>query len=1218
NKSYCQLKRISHEYDQYGHVTKEYHFDANNELNYTIHKAYNDHGLLVSETDPLGRSQHYSYDNNGNKTYIQGVNPEVCTHYSYDLCNRLVSEEEVHADGVVLTSHYSYDFLDHLIKKVDPYGAETLYEYDSLGNQVKIIHPFVADTQGGVYRPMIEKRYDDLGHVIWEKDPNGTETHIKTTIKGKPYETTINGHQTTSCTYTLSGQIATSTSPNGDKTIFTYDALDREIKKEVYGANGEFLGLITSTYDAFHILSKTNEEGVTTTYSYDLAGRLIAEQVGDHKTTYHYDSLGNKDKTLNWIDDNNFIASHVTHDLAGRVVQETVVDTHGNLLKKVNYEYDIAGNRTTVIVDCSDGLLDISKKIYNSRKQIIESIDALNRSTTYQYELVNHCNVNGIKTSEVDPMGLKTVFIKDNLGRLNHISKYNKDGLPIFLEEKRYDGNNNLILQDDYVRQNGVALRTQRSSWIYGPKNRLEKQILATGTIDEQITEHLYDDKGRLSTTIKADGVRVNFEYDGKGRLKRRHSFGNETIRPIDDVFEYNLCDNIVRVIDNITGHVSLRNYDTYQNVIAETLNNQTLNFSYDNLNRQIGLTLPDQSSVNYIYGALHLNAIQRLDVNQHIQYTHDYLERDLRGNVLKSQGLEGVQEYTYDILGRYSSITSEFFAENDYLYDDVDNLHSLTSKDIRGTRQHTFSYDELYQLTSENGEGYHTYSNDSLSNRVEYDNNICTINFLNQHLLDHQGPCHYNKAGNLTNRNNCKFTYDALDRLVSSLINEETRADYTYDSWHRRLTKSVYKLVDGSWTLYSSLNYLYEGQNEIGAMDDHGQIVEFRVLGEGLGAEIGSAISIKLDGKIYGVIHDQRGCVRALVQDGQLVEGYAYTAYGIEKIFNGSNQVLQHSEIDNPWRFSSKRTDSETGLVYFGRRFYIPELGRWMTQDPEGYRDGPNLYAYVHNDPFNSIDLYGLQTMPMPAFEPVRFTGFDYISAIGFCAVQGVLYPQDVICQDWKDAKKLLHPLLLLQTIKNTPNDQLAMMITERMGSKLGLTLSALLLAVSCGDSAPLTTACGKVINKAVPGITRVFVRGAVQQSVQRAGTEVCQRVVVRQEFLKSIGNRVDQLKYECLNNMSKSGKSLDRGGLTRAGRALDKHGNRPGSPFPKAVGNHISKNKQGQFHLDDILTNPNSNIELIDLCNYRTFVPDGRGAYFYSDGTLRGFLKNPNWQKP
>jgi RHS repeat-associated protein len=51
-----------------------------------------------------------------------------------------------------------------------------------------------------------------------------------------------------------------------------------------------------------------------------------------------------------------------------------------------------------------------------------------------------------------------------------------------------------------------------------------------------------------------------------------------------------------------------------------------------------------------------------------------------------------------------------------------------------------------------------------------------------------------------------------------------------------------------------------------------------------------------------------------------------------------------------NPWKFSSKRFDPETGFIYFGRRYYDPEIGRLITPDPAGFADGPNLYAYLYS----------------------------------------------------------------------------------------------------------------------------------------------------------------------------------------------------------------------------------------------------------------------------
>lgn len=82
-----------------------------------------------------------------------------------------------------------------------------------------------------------------------------------------------------------------------------------------------------------------------------------------------------------------------------------------------------------------------------------------------------------------------------------------------------------------------------------------------------------------------------------------------------------------------------------------------------------------------------------------------------------------------------------------------------------------------------------------------------------------------------------------------------------------------------------------------------------------------------------------------------------------------------------------------------------------------------------------------------------------------------------------------------------------------------------------------------------------------------------------------------------------------MDRGGLTQAGRSLDKHGNRLGTPFPKATGDVVSKNNQGQYQLEHILYD--SNKEIIPLTNGGFKIYSGnRGAYYELDGIFRGFL--------
>jgi RHS repeat-associated protein len=67
-----------------------------------------------------------------------------------------------------------------------------------------------------------------------------------------------------------------------------------------------------------------------------------------------------------------------------------------------------------------------------------------------------------------------------------------------------------------------------------------------------------------------------------------------------------------------------------------------------------------------------------------------------------------------------------------------------------------------------------------------------------------------------------------------------------------------------------------------------------------------------------------------------------------------------------NPFMFSTKFYDWETGLYYYGARYYNPSTGRWPNRDPIGRRGGNNLYAFCYNNPIGRIDRLGR----MPTFE--------------------------------------------------------------------------------------------------------------------------------------------------------------------------------------------------------------------------------------------------------
>jgi len=111
---------------------------------------------------------------------------------------------------------------------------------------------------------------------------------------------------------------------------------------------------------------------------------------------------------------------------------------------------------------------------------------------------------------------------------------------------------------------------------------------------------------------------------------------------------------------------------------------------------------------------------------------------------------------------------------------------------------------------------------------------------------------------------------------------------------------------------------------------------------------------------------HDANGNVSQLVSiNGSILARYEYDPYG--KLIKDVSDV---SVRNNPFRFSSKYTDSETGLYYYGHRFYMSEVGRWASRDPlEEDLGGLNLYNFVEGDTINFLDMFGLKKCGVSSF---------------------------------------------------------------------------------------------------------------------------------------------------------------------------------------------------------------------------------------------------------
>ena len=116
-------------------------------------------------------------------------------------------------------------------------------------------------------------------------------------------------------------------------------------------------------------------------------------------------------------------------------------------------------------------------------------------------------------------------------------------------------------------------------------------------------------------------------------------------------------------------------------------------------------------------------------------------------------------------------------------------------------------------------------------------------------------------------------------------------------------------------------------------------------------GPGIDNKIRQKTGTTLYYFAKDHLGSTTALTDSkGALAERESYDAYG-----NSAGSAKTR------YGYTGRERDSLTGLMYYRARFYDPQLGRFISEDPIGLAGGINSFAYVSNNPQNGVDPSGL-----------------------------------------------------------------------------------------------------------------------------------------------------------------------------------------------------------------------------------------------------------------
>ena len=366
--------------------------------------------------------------------------------------------------------------------------------------------------------------------------------------------------------------------------------------------------------------------------------------------------------------------------------------------------------------------------------------------------------------------------------------------------------------------------------------------------------------------------------------------------------------------------------------------------YTYDAASNRTGFTAPDGSTNSYSYDTLNrLNNLTN-SLTGSFGFSYDQLSR--RTQMTRPNGVN--TNYSYDTLSRLLSVLHQSGSTTldgaSYTYDNVGNR--VSKANYLNNVTEGYAYDALYQLAqvTQGSSTTESYSFDSVGNRLSsLGMSPYSHNSANELTSTPAGSYTYDANGNtLSDASGRQYSWDFNNRLTQAIVPNVGTTTFRYDPFGRRIQKSG---------PLGTTNYLYDQVDLLEELDNTGNVLAR--YSHGVGYDQPVSMTRASTASYYQ--SDVLSTITSLSDaTGAIASTYIFDEFG--------NQTASTGSITNPFRFTGREFDTETGINFYRARYYDQGVGRFMSEDPLRIEGGINFFAYTLNNPANWIDPLGLE----------------------------------------------------------------------------------------------------------------------------------------------------------------------------------------------------------------------------------------------------------------